>query len=181
MNIDEINDEYFAWLSDKVCKGRFSKDVSYSELLHALHKTEFRWKMRNDANRASDGLMLRRRFASFMGFEEDYFLPYITGPCTVLEMMIALAIRCEVSIMDNPKVGDRTAQWFWEMINNMELGGMYNNNFDKFHVNDVIDRFIDREYSPNGKGGLFYIRNCKCDLAMVEIWDQMCWYLNGIS
>ena len=50
MNINEINDEYFAWLSDKVCKGRFSKDVSYSELLHALHKTEFRWKMRNDAN-----------------------------------------------------------------------------------------------------------------------------------
>lgn len=114
MNIDEINDEYFAWLSDKVCKDRFSKDVSYSELLRALHKTEFRWKMRNDANRASDGLMLRRRFATFMGFEEDYFLPYITGPCTVLEMMIALAIRCEVSIMDNPKVGDRTAQWFWE-------------------------------------------------------------------
>ena len=98
-----------------------------------------------------------------------------------MEMMIALAIRCEVSIMDNPKVGDRTAQWFWEMINNMELGGMYNNNFDKRYVNDVIDRFIDREYSPNGKGGLFYIRDCKCDLAMVEIWDQMCWYLNGIS
>lgn len=181
MNIDEINDEYFAWLSDKVCKDRFAKNISYRKLLQALHSVNFKWRMRNDANRASDGLTLRRRFATHMGFEEDYFLPYITGPCTVLEMMIALAIKCEVSIMDNPVVGDRTAQWFWEMVNTMGLGGMYDSNFDEKYVKDIINRFVDREYSPNGKGGLFHIRDCKYDLTTVDIWDQMCWYLDGIS
>lgn len=181
MNIGEVNTEYFEWLSSQVCRNRFAKDISYHKLLLALHSTEFKWKMHNDANRAADGLVLRRRFATHMGYEEEYFLPYIKGPCTLLEMMLALAIKCEVRIMDNPQVGDRTAQWFWEMINTMGLGGMYDDYFDERYVRDIIDRFIDREYSPNGKGGLFFIRNCIYDLTTVEIWDQMCWYLNEIS
>lgn len=157
MNIDEINDEYLNWLSNKVCMDRFAKSISYSKLLSMLHSTNFKWKLRNDANRAADGLVLRRSFASYMGYEEDYFLSSITGPCTLLEMMIALSIRCEVSIMDNPQVGDRTSQWFWEMVNTMGLGGMYDSNFDDRYVKDILTRFNDREYSPNGKGGLFYI------------------------
>ena len=36
--------------------------------------------------------------------------------CSVLEMMIALAIRCEEHIMDDPDVGNRTGQWFWKDV-----------------------------------------------------------------
>jgi hypothetical protein len=95
-------------------------------------------------------------------------------------MMIALAIRCE-DFMDNPSIGDRMPQWFWGMITSLGLGSMTDDNFDRDYIDDVIDVFLDRNYAPNGKGGLFTIRNCKDDLRYVEIWYQLCWYLNSIA
>ena len=105
---------------------------------------------------------------------------YLDGPCSVFEMMVALAQRCE-SVMDDPKIGDRTGQWFWGMIASLGLNGMSDNHYDEKYVNDVVNRFLDREYEPNGKGGLFTIRNCEHDLRDVEIWYQLCWYLDTIS
>ena len=46
---------------------------------------------------------------------------------------------------------------------------------------DVIKRFLDRDYEPNGKGGLFTIKNCRQDLRKVEIWYQLCWYLDSFT
>ena len=105
---------------------------------------------------------------------------YLDGPCSVFEMMVALAQRCE-AVMDDPKIGDRTGQWFWGMIASLGLNGMSDNHYDEKYVKDVINRFLDREYEPNGKGGLFTIRNCEHDLRDVEIWYQLCWYLDTIS
>ena len=100
------------------------------------------------------------------------------APCSVLEMMVALAIRCEETIMDNPAYGDRTAQWFWGMIRTLGLYSMTDDRFDQEYVDMVIDRFLNRDYEPNGEGGLFKINNCKYDLRKIEIWYQLCWYLD---
>lgn len=105
----------------------------------------------------------------------------LAGPCTVLEMLVALAVKCEENIMDDPNYGNRTGQWFWKMITNLGLSTMYNNKFDKKIVNIVIEKFLDREYEPNGQGGLFVIRNCRKDLREVPIWQQLCWYLDNFS
>ena len=82
--------------------------------------------------------------------------------------------------MDNPQYGDRTTQWFWGMINNLGLGHMFNEYFDRDEARYIVNRFLDREYEPNGKGGLFTVRNGTSDLRDVEIWDQLNWYLNDI-
>ena len=105
----------------------------------------------------------------------------LEGRCSVLEMLIALAIRCEETIMDNPAVGDRTGQWFWGMITNLGLGSMIDYNYNREYVEDVVARFIDNDYEPNGRGGLFTIKNCNCDLRDVEIWKQLCWYLDDLA
>ena len=83
--------------------------------------------------------------------------------------------------MDNPRKGNRTKQWFWGMINSLGLGGMDDSNFDKDYVAKVVNVFLERRYEPNGRGGLFTIRNCKDDLRDVEIWCQLCWYLDTIT
>ena len=178
----EINEDYFEWLYEGMCGNRYSKNISYRKLLEHLHNTNFRYTISNDKNRASDGIDLRYSFALSQGCEDEPELitDYLTGPCSVFEMMVALAQRCE-SVMDDPKIGDRTGQWFWGMINNLGLGGMNDNRYDEQYVNDVIDTFLDREYKSNGKGGLFTIRNCEYDLREVEIWYQLCWYLDTIS
>ena len=95
-------------------------------------------------------------------------------------MMLALSIRCE-EIMDDPNMGDRTTQWFWSMITTLGLGSMTDDLFDKKYVKDVIKRFLDRKYEPDGTGGLFKVRNCSDDLRSIEIWVQMLWYLDNIT
>lgn len=170
MTRSEINDKYFEWLYDLVCGNRYAKGISYRKLLAYLHEVEFTYIISNDANRAEDGIDLRRRFP--YGFA-------LNGPCSVLEMLIALSIRCEESIMDDPKLGNRTGQWFWRMITNLGLGSMSDNRFNEDDVRYIINRFLNREYDPDGHGGLFTVY-CDYDLRDVEIWIQLGWYLNGI-
>lgn len=166
------NHSYEQWLYDIVCKNLFSINTSYSQLLSYLSHREFTVVIPKDINRADDGVDLRLRYEMITG---EY--PNRGKPCSVLEMMIALAIRCEETIMDNPAYGDRTAQWFWSMIKNLGLYSMTDNRFDFEYASFVVDRFLNREYEPNGEGGLFKINNCKYDLRTIEIWYQLCWYL----
>lgn len=179
----EINEDYFEWLFNLMCGSRYSKYISYRKLLWRLHQTYFRYTIPKDRNRAKDGISLRKCFAEDQGCADnpEMITDYMTGPCSVLEMMVALAIRCEHDIMDDPKYGDRTGQWFWGMINNLGLSSMRDGLYDENKVDEIIERFLDRNYSPNGKGGLFTIRNCEYDLRDVEIWYQLCWYLDTMA
>lgn len=177
-----ISEKYFEWLYNFVCADRYREPLSYRRLLSKLYNTEFVWLIPKDKNRASDGINLRYNFIEDTNdFREEDVLRNLDFPCSVLEMMIALAVRCEATIMDNPQFGDRTGQWFWGMVNNLGLGGMIDSDYDPVYVREVIDTFLRREYSPDGKGGLFRIENCDDDLRDVEIWCQLCWYLDRIS
>lgn len=176
---DQVRNTYFDWMVDIVSHGRFHKSISYRKLFTLLHNTEFRYSVKNDDNRYEDGMDLRYRFAySNQDLQNAEF--YLRGPCSVLEMIVALALRCEEGIMDDPAMGNRTAQWFWGMVVNLGLGGMTDEIFDREYAEQIVTRFLDREYEPNGKGGLFYVRNTTRDLRDVEIWYQMCWYLDNI-
>lgn len=175
---NEIEQEYFEWMYELVCDRRFSKQNSYSKLLSYLHQVEFTWVIKKDANRAEDGLNLRRRFS--LEHDLDDLSDLLDGPCSVLEMMIALSIRCEEDIMDDPSFGNRTSQWFWRMVVNIGLGEMTDQLFNANKVDRIIIKFLNREYEPNGKGGLFVVKNSEYDMRDVEIWYQLCYYLDSI-
>ena len=183
MTRDDILNMYFEWIFDMVCGSRFSTDTSFRKLLAHLHNTEFRYSITNDKSRAREGENLRHRFAitQMPGVPEYEILDILAGPCSVLEMMVALAVYAEEHIMNNPQIGDRTGQWFWNMVVSLGLGDQMDIRFDKRYVEDTLQRFLNREYQPNGQGGLFTIRNCNCDLRKVEIFHQLCWYLGAIS
>lgn len=170
-----IEIEYFEWLCDMVCSDRFAKDISFKKLLTYLHEIEFVYSIHKDSNRAADGIDLRYRFADNDGEK------YLRGACSVLEMMVALAIRCEETIMDDTEKGDRTGQWFWGMISNLGLGSMSDDRFDEDYILKAVHKFMYREYEPNGKGGLFTVKECQFDLREVEVWTQLCWYLDSIT
>lgn len=183
MTRSRLNNEYFEWLISNVSDNQRSNRLSYRKLLVHLHNTEFIFFIPKDDNRAADGVDLRYRFALTQygyDYDVDHLLYLLDGPCSVLEMMVALAIRCEEDIMDDASIGDRTAQWFWGMVNNLGLGSMSDDRFDSVLVRDILNRFLNREYEPNGKGGLFTVRKCDRDLRKVEIWHQLSWYLDSM-
>lgn len=179
MHENNVTIDYFDWMYNLVCRNRYSKNISFKKVFSYLNNTKFTYSIRMDLNRAKDGTELRRRYANEFKIANIY--DRICGPCSVLEMMIALAIRCEETIMDDENFGDRTDQWFWDMMKNLGLGHMNDDEFDEEYVSDVITRFLNRDYEPDGRGGLFFVRNCDIDLRDVEIWIQMLWYLDNIT
>lgn len=178
--MNELVNEYFDWMYDLVTSEKRSRRGSYRKLLARLHNLDFTYMIGMDGNRAEDGIELRYRF----GAENDIRDPIVAAllddrPCSVLEMIVALSIRCEEHIMDDPDIGNRTGQWFWGMIDNLGLSGMTDDRFDKAYTDEVIHRFLTRRYERNGEGGLFTVHG-KGDLRSVEIWYQAMWYLNDI-
>jgi hypothetical protein len=181
MTRQNLNKEYFDWMYNLVCGEKRFKKVSYRKLLSYLNKVDFNYIYEMDGNRAEDGMDLRYRF----GYENDIPDYEITAhlddrPCSILEMMVALSVRCEENIMDNPDIGDRTGKWFWGMIESLGLYSMDDSCFDRSKADKIIHCFLSRDYKMNGEGGLFTIPNYRGDLRYVEIWYQAMWYLDTV-
>lgn len=146
-----------------------------------LYDREFVYSIPMDGNRYEDGIDLRYRF----GDESDIPQPVIANvldskPCSVLEMMVALSLRIEEEIMRDFDSEKMTSKWFWGMLLNLGLCHMDDSRYDGRYVQSVVNRLLYRDYLPNGEGGLFTVRRRKEDLRTIDIWYQMCWYLNEV-
>lgn len=176
----DIREEYFNWMYSLVTDENDSSRISYRLLLEHLYSRDFEYSILMDQNREADGIELRYRFGKLYGYSRDEIADTIDrrAKCSVLEMMIVLCIRCEEHIMADDDVGDRTGQWFWNMIVSLGLGYMTDDRYNPVQVDIIVDRFLDRDYEPNGRGGMFTIENFPGDMRDVEIWYQMCYYLD---
>lgn len=146
----------------------------YAKVLYVLDQIEFTWldSVPFDKNRCKDGEQLR------VIFEDETELPCDKyGPCSVLEMMVALAARCEGQLMYDPDEGDRTSIWFWEMFENLGLDSYGDSEFDESEVRRIVMNFLNREYYPDGYLGPFYVAECKKDLRKVDLWYQLNLYM----
>ncbi len=179
---DELENRYFEWLYNLVCDDDDSyRHLTYRKLLTHLYNTEFTYIITMDRNRVREGIDFRYRFGHEQYYDRHIIDDYLGDqPCNILEMMVALAFNAEEQIMDDSDYGNRTGQWFWNMIVSLGLGTMHDDNFDEGYVRSVIYRFLTRNYEPNGKGGLFTVENCPYDLRDMEIWAQFTWYLSGV-
>lgn len=179
MTQDRLNNAYFEWMYHLVIPHQ--NDISYTRLLGYLNNATFYPIVPMDENRAQDGIDLRYRFGHENRYPDAEIACLIDArPCSVLEMMVALAIRIEETIMANPEKGNRTPIWFFEMIESLGCSDMTDDNFDRRRVNNAIVTLLERTYSRNGRGGLFTIPNSPRDLRTAEIWYQANWYLNSI-
>lgn len=172
---------YMEWMYDLVYYPTYIKNMSYRKLFNYLQSIDFVYDIPMDENRADDGIRLRIRFGDECHVPKDrLYFEFGSKPCSVLEMMIALSLRCEEHIMYDPDKGDRTGKWFWEMIANLGLHKMNDSNFNEEITLDIIERFMYRQYDDDGKGNIFIIKNKTKDIKDAEIWHQMNWYLNEL-
>lgn len=154
------------------------------QLVAVLRNTEFYSPNEYDEARGADGLDLRERFY------EDF--PNLTdedgtfeGYPTVFEVMVAMAIRCEEDIMYDVRFGDRTAKWFWMMIDNLGLSFLDNKIWtpeSENYIKVVIEKCLDRRYGENGIGSFWpRPRNNILDWTNLPIWFQLQYYMNYLD
>lgn len=166
-----MREEYFEWLVDLLQDDYLRSN--YQKLLRKLFATEFTWIVDYDSNRAKDGIYLRYLFSRDIDDDFDMNIG-----CTMLEMMIALARRCEDDIMYDPEIGDRTGYWFWVMIENMGLDAYDDYGYFESRVDYILDVVIERKYQRNGKCGMFYCNKNGADFREMDLWWQLNAYLN---
>jgi hypothetical protein len=95
----------------------------------------------------------------------------------MLELLIILS-RAAAFEMD-----DSASAWFWHFIQVLDLEHFNDREYDNHpdHVQDAVartlERVIWRTYKPDGRGGLFPLRNPNEDQRDVELWYQLNAYL----
>ena len=171
-----IKEDYYSFLINKVYS---HNPLGYEKLLSLLFDTPFIPIMDMDNNRAEDGENMRYLYSidQYQVYPRRFINSALNelGECNMLELMIGLAERVAVHI-----IGD-TKDLFWEMVYSLGLSRYNNNNYDEASVRYILDRFMAREYGPDGNGSLFYIKGYKGDMRKLEIWYQVFAYLDSIN
>lgn len=176
---NDVEDLYFKWLSTLVFPNEKIQE-DYSELLNFLYETQYIWDPSAplDENRYIDGINLRESFAYKLKIPKGIVSESIQGPCSILEMICALGIRIDNDIMANYYTGyDHGYFWIQKMLKSLNILQYNNPNWDRSIVEDKICAFLQKRYSDDGFGGLFYIPKSEKDMRSLNIWDQMCYYI----
>jgi hypothetical protein len=161
---------YFNWLCAKVLYLEVhSPSTTYWKLFRRLYETEFVWLVVGDDSRAADGLDLRDEFLLESGFEPDEEWRHFG--CSVFEVLIAFARRADFQVRRSISV------WFWEFLGNLHLAEHNDARFNLDEVDDILYKFVWREYDELGNGGLFPLTTHKYDLRAMQIWYQFFAYL----
>lgn len=168
--IDDIWADYRNWLLEQV---QFMKK-GYDLLMTELHNSPFEFSVDHDENRAEEGLELRDEFLSEYGLLS--VIDFKMEECSVLEMLVALAIRIDNEYTGEP--GEPHPEIiFWEMVSNLGLDKCTDRRFRKDFVYKVLSIWIKREFERNGVGSIFPLKHSRRDQRDIEIWAQMNEYL----
>lgn len=158
-----LGQDYFNWLCQRVAP------IGYTNLMAKLASTDYIWQFSLDENRAWAGLNLRIEFAEEAGI---YQSDVAEGPCSCLEMMIALA----GNMVDQSGCEDERT-FFQDFLSNMGLIKYDDNHWNEKQVNYILKRWLDRRYDPDGKGNLLITRQ-NIDMRNLDTWQQMAVYIN---
>lgn len=166
----EIQNGYFAWLVEHI-----KPDDQHWCLLRRLHQKDYIWleSVPLDENREKDGRALRVEYAEESEYTVEDILDVLSGPCSVLEMLIALSIRIETDIMYDARYGDRTGEWFKMILVNAGLD-MNDSDYYQLYIDHILDTIMARRYSKNSKGSFFPVKNTGGkDWRKTELWIQL--------
>lgn len=156
---------YLDWLEEQIAS---TKDKSYRELLERMHEKEFVWLVPNDDNRIEDGLDIRNEFFRRRTMSRQR--------CSVLEVLIGLSRRLAFI------AGGEPGYWAWELLINLGLSRM-SGHIGKVRaetIDEILETLIWRTYESDGSGGFFPLGWPNKDQRKVELWYQMCAYIDEL-
>jgi hypothetical protein len=147
----------------------------------SLFAKDFTWTLPEDAARAAAGKKLRDAFIKRYLKADDDILSVLDGPCSILEMLIGLAVEIEaftISEKNHDYEGRYVKATFNELINNLRLNRLAKDEAGHILNDTLLNSWLERTYSRYGDGGLFPIKWKNCpDQRIRPIWDQALSYL----
>ena len=174
--MNEIETYYVDWLREQAV----GQDRSYDKLLDFLYNTPYFHTLPMDENREEDGIELRYIFGNEECISNDDISSGLDSGrgCSMLEMMVALARRCENQNINDMEEGEQPERWFIVKITNLGLRGFDNEHFDLREARTVVDRFLAHRYSYYGDGSLFSVCRPRYDMRKTDLWYQAMWYFS---
>lgn len=163
--------KYKQWLLKKVG----FDDNHYKKLIQFLDQTNYIWNIDWDENREMDGRYLRE--------ECNLDLNPMDAPVSVLEVLIAFAIRIDDEYLGDPR-DPHPEVIFSEMLDNLGLLYYDDSHFSWSAIQNSLRVWLNREFEPNGVGSPFPLRHPPYDQREIQLWDQMNAYISenyGIS
>lgn len=172
---------YLDWLIGQLGLNWGEKSQQFCSMAEFLFYIPFRWKSiaPGDENRAIDGVELREEY---FGKRESDAEP---AECTVLEAIAGICRRMifmSGGMLDGSM--DTERDWFDEIISNLGIFHFNDARWDEnpteaeAFVSQAVDKWLDRDYDPDGFGGAFPLRKPSRDQTKVELWYQMNAYLS---
>ena len=163
---------YYDYLVDQI-DGEEKRGRKFSKILHKMLEVPFLDLVGNDSNRVEDGLIFRRNYELETGEHSGYL-----HSVSVFEVLLGLADRMNFELDEADMHLDQTAELFWELVDNLGLLGYDDEIYNENEVEKRLEKFVTRDYEPDGRGGCFPIFNPKNDQRDVELWYQMQAYIN---
>ena len=99
-------------------------------------------------------------------------------PVSVLEILVALADRFAEDVMGDDPDRDIFKKLFWQMLTNLGIMRFKGTRLDKGRICTIIEIWISRDFEPDGGGSPFPLKNPPADQRRVEIWNQICHYID---
>lgn len=157
--------DYYIWLLDQIKVNEGESFDCYRRLVWFLYTEDYSYLIDKDSNRAYAGLNLRELYSMETGVDVNDIK---TGPCSILEMLIALANQIAFDKNDDTYI------WFWEIVTNLGLTDCDDENYDEKKIAYRLKVWMNREYNEWGYPfSLFPIQGFKGDMRTLETWDQM--------
>lgn len=172
--MDELWDDYLQYL---IWRCGLQKMTRYGRLFGILHHINFEYVLERDDNRDGDGVELRNKYEIPYGFSVELEEAFYTQKCSVLEMLIALAIRVDDEFIGDP-AEEHPEEFFMVMIKNLGLDKFNGNRYREDDVIRIIDRWMRRDFEKDGCGSPFPMKYDRRDQRDLEIWEQMNGYIS---
>ena len=168
---------YFEWLCFQV--GIYDGwHPDKEDLLWQLHSIDFRFSIPTDINRVSDAKRLRYRYSDSQRRGAAEVEDMGAWPVSVLEILVALADRFAEDVMGDDPDRDIFKKLFWQMLTNLGIMRFKGTRLDKGRICTIIEIWISRDFEPDGGGSPFPLKNPPADQRRVEIWNQICHYID---
>jgi len=187
---DRLTEDYLRWLAPQIRDendGLSHPDREYGDIMTIMYEKEFLGPVPNDYNRMVDGLGLRVEFCHDNGIPTSArrdpvlraFLhkSHPDPPCSFLEVLIGLSRRLAFA------AGGSAPGRAYQLMSNLGIHRMVDpvSKRSANKANDILERCIQRTYTPDGVGGFFPLENANEDQTEVELWYQMAAYITEVS